>query len=82
MMAVSVAVVFSLAYFISNLSWKDTNYTPLKPVDSDEEEAEPLGDYQKEVRRKLTCHGAEFANDVSSYTELLPLIVQAQLLAK
>ena len=34
----------------------------MKPLDSDEEEEEQLGVYQKELRRKLTFDHARFAN--------------------
>lgn len=34
----------------------------MKPLDSDEEEAEQLGAYQKELRRKLTFYRAKCAN--------------------
>lgn len=34
----------------------------MKPLDSDEEEVEQLGVYQKQLRRKLTFYFAKYAN--------------------
>lgn len=52
---VVVVVVRSLACLVSKISWYNFIFTSMKPLDSDEEEAEQLGAYQKELRRKLTA---------------------------
>lgn len=40
----------------------------MKPLDSDEEEAEQLCDYQKELRRKSSLCRAKFANRVNYFS--------------
>lgn len=61
-MVVVVVAVPSLACLISNIAWYTFGYTSMKPFDSDEEEAEQLAAYQKELIRKLTLNRANFAN--------------------
>lgn len=45
-------VFHSLACLVSNIAWHNVGDKSMKPLDSDEEEAEQLGAYQKELRRK------------------------------